>query len=309
MSGRMIAGYAGAGLLLAGAVTLLLVEKRVGSSPVRPQALQRACQYSSFSDDSTIFVKAYRDSSLVRHLDERGAAPQIGAIRGGIVSHHLLIGSVIARYFEELGEQMHPRTVIILGPNHRARGKDAIAVSRLPWKTPFGFVDADGALIGRLLSGGLAVENEDAFFQEHSIGALVPFLKRTFPEARVVPLIFRKDADTSACMRLGRWLATNTDRSTLLLGSMDFSHYKTSALARQDDARSLPVLAALAVDDVGKVTVDSRPALRTLLLACRDMGAYDASVVFHSNSGILLRVPDTPCTSYINILFRTLREQ
>ncbi len=309
MSGRVIAGYAGAGLLLAGVVTLLLVEKRVGSSPVRPQALQRACQYSSFSDDSTVFVKAYCDSSLVRQIDPRGAAPRVGAIRGGIVSHHLLIGSVIARYFEELGEQVHPETVIILGPNHRARGKQAIAVSRLPWKTPFGFMEADAALVGRLLSEGLAAENDDAFFQEHSIGALVPFLKRTFPEARVVPLIFRKDADTSACFRLGQWLAVNTGGSILLLGSMDFSHYKTSATAGRDDARSLPVLSGLDVDRVGEVTVDSRPALRTLLTACRKLGARDASVVFHSNSGILLREPDKPCTSYINMIFRTPREQ
>ena len=294
-------------LLLGGALIALLVSISLPGKSGRSGCAEEEprLQYSSYSDDASVFTTAFGCSSrrvqdAVAHL---ALAPRKEEIRAGIVSHHLLVKDLIAEYFEVLTTTVKPRTIVILGPNHHARGSALIAVSSLPWKTPFGVVDADTQIVARLMASHLVEENDDAFFHEHSIGALVPFIRHSFPAARIVPIIFRRDADSATCSRLGEWLAQNTDHRTFLLGSMDFSHYKTSADAEEEDRRSLPVLVACNPSRVREAYVDSHPALMALLTACREEGAVRAYVLQHTNSGILLHQPQKPCTSYIDMVF------
>ena len=269
-----------------------------------PFRVQRM-QYSAFSDDASLFLSAYARTTV----RERGADSLVASyagtevIRAGIVSHHLFVKRLIAEYFEALSRAVHPRTVVILGPNHHARGPAPIAVTALPWKTPFGMVDADTAMVAGLVASKLVEENDDAFFHEHSVGAIVPFIRHVFPDARVVPIVFRRDADSAVCVNLGTWLAHKADATVFLLGSMDFSHYRSSAEAEEEDQRTIPVLTTCDPGRVREANVDSHPALLALLTACREEGAMKAHVLQHTNSGIITRQPLTPCTSYINTVF------
>jgi AmmeMemoRadiSam system protein B len=220
-------------------------------------------------------------------------------IAAGTISHHLFIRNLIAEYFTRLSVCVHPKRIIIIGPNHHARGHSAIAVSALRWRTPFGFVEPDTAAIREIENSGLACVEEEPFANEHSIGALVPFIRRSFPEARIVPIIFKKVADRGECLRLAGVLSGLMD-STIVLASLDFSHYRTSSEAEREDSASLSVLRSLSLKRVDEAFVDSRPALLTLMALCRETGAEHVQVVQHTNSGILSHDTHVPCTSYIN---------
>lgn len=261
------------------------------------------CQFASFSDDSMLYLDAYRSASLTP-----GGAPPVnaGEIRCGTVSHHLFARELIAGYFIMLAHSAHPRTIVLLAPNHKARGHEPIALSALPWKTPFGLVEPDTELIDTLERSTLARVDEEAFLNEHSIGALAPFIARSLPGARLVPVIFRRDADRSACRALSSVLSRKM-KGALVLASLDFSHYKRSAEAQREDRASLGVLASLDADHVDRAFVDSRPALLTLLSLCPLIGATKLEIVHHTNSGIMARRPADPCTSYINAFFLSSR--
>ncbi len=229
----------------------------------------------------------------------RGRNGRSDMIVAGTISHHLFARDLIARYFIELARRAHPRTVIVLGPNHHARGHSSIAVSALRWRTPFGFVEPDSETIGKISQTGLARVEEEPFVNEHSIGALVPFIRKSFPDARIVPVIFKKVAHRRDCVNLAGVLSALMD-STLVLASLDFSHYRTSREAEKEDVASLGVLRSLSTEKVDDAFVDSRPALLTLMQLCTMVGATDVEVVQHTNSGIMSHNLRAPCTSYIN---------
>ena len=226
-----------------------------------------------------------------------------GRVRARTISHHLFIRDLIARYFNELARRVHPGTIILIGPNHHARGRSPIAISALRWKTPFGFVDPDISRIREIAGTGLAQVEEEPFVHEHSIGALVPFIRRTFPGARIVPIIYKKDAERRDCVKLAEVIAGEME-GAVVLASLDFSHYKTSSEAEAEDKASLGVLRSLAWDRVDEAFVDSRPALLTLMSLCRIIGAGSVEVIEHTNSGILSHDPAVPCTSYINTFIK-----
>ena len=263
-------------------------------------------QYSSFADDTALYAGAYRSAERSLTIKGGGAGPEAnrqdgggGTIVAGTISHHLFIRNLIAEYFVELARHLHPKTIIIIGPNHHARGHSPIALSALRWRTPFGFVEPDSETIRAISVTGLASVEEEAFVNEHSIGAIVPFIRRTFPGARIVPIVFKKVADRADCVKLGRVIARLAD-STLVLASLDFSHYKTSKEAEREDKASLAVLRSLSTERADNAFVDSKPALVTLLQFCNDLGATNVDVVVHTNSGILSHNPRVACTSYIN---------
>jgi MEMO1 family protein len=269
-------------------------------------------QYSAFADDTALYSDAYKRAGLltVGRTESSGVSPgegsqagRRGRIRAGTVSHHLFVKDMIARYFIALSRSVHPGTIILIGPNHHARGHSPIALSALSWRTPFGFITPDDDMIRRISETGLARIDEEAFVNEHSIGALAPFVRRTFPEARLVPIIFKKGADRGECAKLGRVIGGLAD-SALILASLDFSHYLTSPEAEAEDSVSLAVLCSLSENRVDEASVDSRPALLTLISLCRSIGAGTVDVVEHTNSGIVSHNLRVPCTSYINSIIR-----
>lgn len=316
---------ASAAIFLAWAAFCLSAFNPAGPPGVRPpgeRPFYLPYQYSSFADDTALYENAYKsnrrfgeggtegwsDGSERPEADargeEKGAPTGSGHVVAGTISHHLYIRDLIAQYFDRLGHLVHPRTIILMGPNHRARGHSPVALSAERWRTPFGFVEPDRRAIGMIAESGLASIEEEPFVNEHSIGALVPFIRKSFPGARIVPVIFKKVANREDCVKLGRVIAGLTD-STLVLASLDFSHYKMSDEAEKEDSASLCVLRSCSPDRVDEAFVDSRPALATLMQVCTLLGAHDVGIVQHTNSGIISRNPRVSCTSYINALFRS----
>jgi len=259
-------------------------------------------QYSSFSDDSTIFVKAFvrakkNSNSSIICMDEQN-------VQAGIIAHHLFIADLIAEYFLKISATTNSKRIILMGPNHRSRGKIPISTSLLTWKTPFGTVETHRSTIRSIISSGVAKINDDAFLMEHSIGALMPFIKLVFPDAAIVPLVLLSNTSESDCDRLSDFLVKHLDDKTLLLASIDFSHYKTAAEAALEDSLTFPIIQELDFERANDAFVCSRATLRVLLRTLKKMGQMEGEVVHHTNSGIISGQIEEPCTSYINMIWK-----
>jgi AmmeMemoRadiSam system protein B len=216
-----------------------------------------------------------------------------------------VIKDLISAYFARLASEIQPSTIVLVGPNHRSRGKHSMAISQLSWKSPFGIVHPDSLLAQDLVDARLVDQDENAFYDEHSIGALIPFIKRYFPCALIVPIIVKPDADTSKVLKLASWLAANTDTpKTLILASLDFSHYRTSAIAQREDKISLGIIRSFEVDRCNEAFVDSRKSLMLILQVALLTRSTDYEIIDHTNSGIIENKLERPCTSYINSVFR-----
>ena len=286
-------------VLLLGGGGLLLAPLSAHRTPAAVHYLEY--QYSTFSENSDFFTEAILAAGERSIPTPRNHHKP----RVGVVSHHLLAKDLIADFFRRLSVECQPTTIVLIGPNHRSRGRDPIASSALSWKTPLGFVHPDHCLLEEMLQMQAVNLNEDAFYNEHSIGSLVPFVRAFFPKTRIVPLIVRPDADTTRVLEVADWLADNLRDNTLVIGSLDFSHYKTSAAAQLEDEQTLEIMRTFRYDQWSNSHVDSRKTLLLLLRLVAQRNWRELDIVHHTNSGILIDSLNEPCTSYINCLFRS----
>jgi hypothetical protein len=253
-------------------------------------------QYSISSDRPDYYL-----SSINKWQDNSIAVDTVLPIRWGIVSHHLLIKDLIAEYFLRLSEVVHPKTIVLIGPDHFSRSQYQITLSNLPWKTPFGILQPDIEIVRKLLESHIAYNDENAFYNEHSIGALVPFIKYYFPKTRIVTIIIRSDATIKEGQALAKFIISLKSPDVLPIASLDFSHYKTSEVAQREDSTTFDILSHFDISRYKKAFVDSHIALYTVMESCQMLHTYNLKIIDHTNSGIETGKLDVPCTSYFNL--------
>jgi hypothetical protein len=59
---------------------------------------------------------------------------------GGIIPHHLLPGFIYSDFFKRW-QKNPPKTIFLIGPNHKEKGGYKILTSLRGWQTPFGVVN------------------------------------------------------------------------------------------------------------------------------------------------------------------------
>lgn len=252
--------------------------------------------------DGDLFLQGLRERQAMKRVGP--AAEPKRTLAGGLVPHHNLAAANLSAFFLEL-EAEPPRTVIVVGPNHENLGQRVIT-GRYGWATSFGRVDPDLDLIGRLAEEGLATVDDQALAREHSVGALMPYLKYHAPDTRVVPLVLHSDLTLGELRRLADHLAPHLTADRLLLASVDFSHYLTRDEAEAKDRVTLDAILRrdlAAIRQMNNDYVDSPPSLILLLLLMERLGAAGPEILAHTNSGVLLGSDLIETTSYFTFAY------
>ncbi len=185
-------------------------------------------------------------------------------IHGGIVSHHLFAFKDISNFFFNLKENA-PKTIVIVGPNHEERGVADILITEHNYKTPWGdvLIDRDGA--EKLLSTGLVSYDRDAFSGEHSISALVSYIKFFMPDTKILPIIIKSRAKEAELDRLSFEISRVIGDDDVVLASVDFSHYLNRFASQFHDDKSVSSIKNFNFETLKKLEVDSPNSLRVLL--------------------------------------------
>lgn len=256
--------------------------------------------HSSYLFEPAFFDQAYEyGRSYTKEAD--------GRVYGGILPHHLLAAPLIAGFFQGI-EGQPVNTVILLSPNHYNAGPYAISVSKGYWKTLYGTVEPDTKKLDTLDRDGAASVSEELFEYEHGIYGITPFIKRSFPNARIVSVALKSNTTRREADRLVASLENIVDEKTIIIASVDFSHYVSSDEADVYDRESM---AAIESFDAQKIfnfdntkNFDSPASLYTLVRLMERIGAKTTQLVVNTNSAKLTRQPDLPSTtSYVTLYF------
>jgi Predicted dioxygenase len=260
------------------------------------------------ASDPKLSCKYYVDSdfkrsvSIVKQPEQNTGSKLIG----GIVTHHLLADSLIAPFFSAITTEK-PELVFIVGPNHKRLGQEKINTGSWDWQTPFGVLEADHDVVKSLVENLNAGENFELMEEEHSISSLVPYVKYYLPDARIVPILLHGNYGMKASVELAKVLRKIAgDRSWIVVGSIDFSHYLTPEAAGKMDDVTLEAIREgdmKAISDMGNDNLDSPPTLITLLSVMKDEGNYEMKVTGHSNSSKIAGIYSESTTSYFTMLF------
>jgi len=216
------------------------------------------------------------------------------------------------------------RRVIVLAPSHHGgfRGFRGFSIMNVDaYETPLGRVPLDRAARDALRKHPLHVSADALHKPEHAIEIHLPFLQRTLPSAKLVPILVGQlgpgDAEKIA-EALKPWLSADT----LAVVSTDFTHYGPRFGYRpfEDDVpENLRKLDMGAVDAILKkspgdfdayvektgATICGRAAI-SVLLRCLPAGAT-ARLLAYDTSGRMTGDFDNS-VSYVSMMFTVARD-
>jgi len=141
---------------------------------------------------------------------------------------------------------------VVVGPAHQVSFKGLSVNLDNAFGTPLGNVEVDLEFAKSLTSFDTQIsQNEESHLSEHAIEVQLPFIQKTLPGARIVPIligdqrwessVLLKEAVADALKKLGR--------SCVLIASTDLSHYHSHAEAAELDS--------VLVNDLKKMNAES----------------------------------------------------
>jgi MEMO1 family protein len=187
-----------------------------------------------------------------------------------------------------------PARCILLGPRHYPQGQPMAILTEGSFATPFGNARIDAALAAELARAcPLLREDTLAHEREHSLEVQLPFLQQSAAEFRFVPVVLATDR-YGAMEELGRAVAQVVKAAgepVLVIASSDMNHYENDAITRVKDERAIARI--LALDPRGLydtvrgegITMCGYAATVAMLVAARELGAKDATLVRYATSG------------------------
>lgn len=268
--------------------------KDIGRLDKESAALKEIVLQESFYE-KTSFLKA------TGCANETASRNDIDAI---VVPHHLLAACYIADLIKKSSGR-DIRQVVIIGPNHDNVGIEPIASADAKWQTPFGYAESDQDLTKKFLSDFGLKANPHAFSREHSIGAVIPFVKYYLKDAKILPIIFSSYADIDDVEKVGAWLGDNLSANSLLIISTDFSHYLTKEEAQEKDKATKNLILKNDIEEIIRLTNDNvdSPASLAAGLLYAEKNNLSADFIHHANSFDLSSAKSSVTTSYFGISF------
>jgi len=196
-------------------------------------------------------------------------------VYAGVASHHLIAKEQIAQFYSKISSDKI-ETIFLLSPdhyNHFFEPGILAYTSKAPWNTPYGELEADKDAISKLLSGNIVNSKSSAMGLEHGIYTEIPFIKKFFPNAKIVPLVLNSSLQYGDFLELGSELKNISQENTLLIVSSDFSHDATQDKAIENDAKSIDELKNIAQADIKNITSDCKQCLAVMqtYLADKDL--------------------------------------
>jgi AmmeMemoRadiSam system protein B len=226
-------------------------------------------------------------------------------ILAAITSHHFLAKELIAQTFAGI-DPIKTKGVIIVGPDHfqQLTGTKYFAqTTNAGWHTPFGNMDIDAEIVDKLSQNGEVLSDINTFRGEHSVYLLVPFAKKSFPEAMIVPLILRKKVDYPYYYELGRKVSDAVNlEETILIISSDFSHNASRKQAKMNDDRSANLLKEMKVDNINLIENDCKQCA-AFLYGYLEGENTNFELVSNKNSFDISGESPESVTSYVSAYF------
>ncbi len=246
-------------------------------------------------------------AAVEAYLTQADAEPLSGRLLAVIVPHagYVYSGAVAGYAFRAMqAAGCAGYTLVVIGDTHSGHGSADLAVwAAGTFETPLGSLPVDEQVAQALLAADKRIEfDRNAFESEHPVENQLPFIQMACPNARIVPIVIRRPSLENAQLLAQALVQALGQHPALIVASTDLSHYYPYEQARQIDQVALQAITSLdpqtVVDSPKRctelgianepLTMCSQGAVMTAMIAARQMGANQATVLYYANSG------DTP---------------
>jgi AmmeMemoRadiSam system protein B len=239
--------------------------------------------------------------ALTREVDDYLGDVELhvaGEVRGIIAPHAgIMFSGPVGAWSYKAAAQSKYDVIVLVGPSHFV-GFDGFSVwPEGAFESPLGPANIDSDAAARVLRAPLAQDLPSAHTREHSLEMQLPFVRRLFPDAPIVPIVIGYQT-REAIMALAEALADAVQgRRALLVASTDLSHYFDAATAASLDARVeahvnafdpeglLGLFEQYPEGERGRYVACGGGAALAVMFASRTLGAHHGRVLKHAHSG------------------------
>lgn len=284
------------------AISMLKVESFAPTKEVATNKYARTIKCNYYNEQS--FINSIR-------LAEQKESKGVGIAFGGIVPHHLVAAPMIADFFRQIkGTDTRTDsidTIYILAPNHKRVGAAVVQTVDMDWDTPFGLMSADKLAITKISKKISSQHNPALLEQEHSVSALVPYAKYYLSNANIVPILLPGSMDYQQCLKLAQIINKEASQgSSLVVASIDFSHYLTPEEAIENDKHTLKLIEDFdykAIMRLNNDYLDAPQVLVTFLKIMELQQAMTLTELEHKEASSFIGEYTKETTSYFTMLY------
>ncbi len=246
----------------------------------------------------------YNETQLGDSFDQASVDNQTSSVRGLIIPHHLVASDMIAEALLIIDPSTVDR-IILIGPNHGEFGDHTAISANVDWELKDGLVQHDKELYEELLSEGYIASDDIVLQNEHAITVPIPYLHYVFPQAKILPVALSENQSIERLSALGERIAP--DEGTLIIASIDFSHYLTEAESFVNDNVTIAAIESMDIESLYEFDsdyLDSSSSIIVLLEAMKSAGSTEMEILGHSNSATIQGLDLDETTSYYTVIFR-----
>lgn len=160
---------------------------------------------------------------------------------GVVLPHHLFVEKFIDDFYGVLAQQIKPERIILISPNHFDYGVRYIQTTTQTPKNEYDKMLDRDAINFLSERQSVFIENKD-YDKEHGIFVHYPFIKKYFTHAKILPIIFKVGTPQEKLDKLIADLQQLDRKNTLVLASIDFTHYVGEEIATKNDDRTIAYL-------------------------------------------------------------------
>lgn len=234
-----------------------------------------------------------------------------GKIRGILVPHagYDYSGEVAAYAYKAITGREY-KTVILLGPSHRANFSGFALYAQGKWQTPLGEVEIDEGLAKEIMEKiPLAKDIPSAHSQEHSLEVQIPFLQTVLKGFKILPIMMLFPS-WEKCETFAKNLAKIIrDKDVLLLASTDLYHGYSYEECLARDKVTISYIEKFDPKGLYDALLSEEAQacggfpVVCLLLTLKELGIRKASLLKRTNSNEVIGKRGDYCVGYASFLF------
>ncbi|MEA2022267.1 MAG: AmmeMemoRadiSam system protein B, partial [Candidatus Caldatribacteriota bacterium] len=229
-------------------------------------------------------------------------------IVSGVVPHHLLAKDIMEDFFNYISSQENPETIILLSPDHFQSGilmesNSFITITVDSNNKEFNNLKVDTLLWGKLFKENKMIPNNSAVIAEHGVTTLLLYIKKYFPKTNILPILIPADITKKQVEQLVKTIDEDASPSSMIIASVDFSHYLPPMAADFHDTKSIRVLLNFEEENFKNIEVDCWQALYAARLFAKLRQKETPHVMAHKNSADFLNLELEETTSYFSVVF------
>jgi hypothetical protein len=269
-----------------------------------PQGVRKPVAAGGFYTDNPELLSRQIDSFLQNAKQPLASAENLIAL---IAPHagYAYAGLVAASAYR-LAKGKDYETVVIIGPSHHYGFEGCSIYLRGGFETPLGVAAVDESLALELSRASGYGYIPEAHEKEHSVEVQVPFIQKTLPKAKIVPIVMGYQTRTTITALANSLSKVLPGKKVLVVASTDMSHYLPKKDANDADANTASLIRSFntellltKVQRGENIMCGGGPVVSTLLYAKKKENAKVEVLDYTDSSQSQYGTPESQVVGYL----------